>query len=258
MASDEEKLIPAGMRDERALAFAAVLARLGELDLSPLLVYLVDQAPETVLPHLAEQFSVLGYDGWLMTTTDDERRALIKKSVELHRYKGTPWAIKEVIKAVGFPDVEIFERPPKRYHDGTITRDRSDYYGIPGAQWALFRVLVDLADETGIGAPAAGLVRGGINAYKNRRSWLQHLGFRTRISDQVDVTEELAIKVKPRMAEVLLEPFRRDGRHRHNGTARRDARAELVNVTIRYRTLHNGLRRHNGTTFRGATFVEAL
>ena len=238
MASDDERLIPPSIRDERALGFAAALARLSDLDLSPILVYMVDQVPSDVLPFLAEQFSVMGYDGWLMCSTDDERRALIKRAIELHRYKGTRWAVREIIKIIGYTDVTFTEQPPKRYHDGTLSRDRTEWRGTPGEQWALIRVLVDLPDSKAISAVQADLIRGGINAYKRRSSWLQHFGFRVRVVDELTPGEELTVKMGVSVEETVLD--------------------EPLAATIRYRSLHNGLRTYNGATYHGATFVEAL
>lgn len=238
----DERLIPPGIRDQRSLAFNELIHRLGSLDLTPLLLYLVDQAEATALPHLAEQFSVMGYDGWLLTTNDDERRELIKKAIELHRHKGTPWAVKEAIKAVGYADVEIKEHFPKRYHDGSFNHDRSDFYGIPGAQWALFRVIVDLGLDKGLTQAASDLIRGGVHAYKNQRSWVQHIGFRTRLTDQVELRDDFTLKANHQAQEVVLDP----------------AAGDPLGATIRYRSFHNGLRQYNGATYHGATFVEAI
>ncbi len=42
----------------------------------------------------------MGYEGWLNTKTDDEKRALIKKAIELHRYKGTKYALNNVLNSL--------------------------------------------------------------------------------------------------------------------------------------------------------------
>ncbi len=254
----DDRLIPAGYRDERSRMVAHLAVTFGAMPTEQLLVYLVDLAQEDLLPHLAEQFSVLGYDGWLLTSTADDRRALIKKALELHLYKGTPWAVKEAIKAVGYPDVAITERPAKRYRDGTWNHDRTDYHGTPTNQWALFRVLVELAEAQGLSTGARDLIAGGVNAYKNLRSWLQHLGFRSRLTDTVTSAEELLVTVKPRFAEYGQYAVRRDGTLRHDGAVAHDPGTDYATRTIRYRTRHDGLRQHNGATYRGATFVEAF
>ncbi len=98
----DERLIPGSIRDESTLAFNALIDRMGSLNIEPLLVYLIDDAPAAALPHLAEQFHVSGYEGWLLCQTDADKRALIKTSIGLHRYKGTPYAIKRVLDVLGF------------------------------------------------------------------------------------------------------------------------------------------------------------
>ncbi len=70
-------------------------------DLSKLLIYLIDLVDEQAIPHLAEQFHVVGEEGWLLATTDQARRELIKRSIEVHRHKGTPWAIERLLESVG-------------------------------------------------------------------------------------------------------------------------------------------------------------
>jgi len=94
----DPQLIPESIRDESTLALNDLIERMGTLDLTPLLVYLVDDAPVSVLPHLAEQFHITGDEGWLLAASDADRRTLIKNSIELHRYKGTPYAIKKVLE----------------------------------------------------------------------------------------------------------------------------------------------------------------
>src|SRR5438067_1619782 len=86
-----------------------------DLRLEMLLVYIVDQVRSEALPILAAQFDVLGFKGWALCNTDDDRRALIKRAIELHRYKGTPWAIKESLKSIGFTNVRIEEHTPDHW-----------------------------------------------------------------------------------------------------------------------------------------------
>lgn len=73
----------------------------GQFETGELLVYLVDNAQEALLPRLAEQFHVSGDEGWLLASDDAKRRELIKRAIELHRYKGTRWALTEVFRVLG-------------------------------------------------------------------------------------------------------------------------------------------------------------
>ncbi|MBV7529045.1 phage tail protein [Chitinophaga sp. sic0106] len=87
--------------------YRAIKESLGEIALADALVYIVDDIDPRLLPFLAEQFDVLGYKGFRMAQTDSDRREVIKRAIELHRYKGTEWAIKEALKSIGFSDIEL-------------------------------------------------------------------------------------------------------------------------------------------------------
>lgn len=99
-----------------------------QIDLSPLLVYLVDTVDASVLPYLAEQFHILGWEGWSFANDDAARRKLIKSAIDLHRYKGTPWSIKHALTGIGLDHFSIVERPE-------------------GAHWAEFDIDITVADR---------------------------------------------------------------------------------------------------------------
>lgn len=82
---------------------------IAEVNLGDLLIYMIDNCDVALLPFFAEQFDVLGYKGWRLAQTEDDRRGIIKRSIELHRYKGTEWAIKESLKSIGFSDIELIK-----------------------------------------------------------------------------------------------------------------------------------------------------
>ena len=86
--------------DARSRVIAALAARISHIDLTPLLVYLIDSVDASVLPYLAEQFSVLN-EGWQYAKTDAARRRLLHRAIDLHRYKGTPWAVETALEVLG-------------------------------------------------------------------------------------------------------------------------------------------------------------
>lgn len=133
-----------------------------DIDLSKILVYLIDQAPADTLPFLAEQFDVLGYKGWLFADTDTKKRALLKKAIVLHKKKGTPWAIREALKAIGYVDVEIIEGAGGIQYDGTVDHDGTQDYG-GGSSWANFIVRVTI--DASLGDDEA-IITNVVNAYK--------------------------------------------------------------------------------------------
>ncbi len=127
-------------RDTKYKALADLGLRFYDIDKTLIMSNLVDIVPAKYLPLLAEKWSVLGNDGWTLAESEDAKRKLIKYSVELHRHKGTPWAIREVIRRLGFGEVEIIEGLFDRRHDGSITRDGVFYHG-DRSKWAHYRVV---------------------------------------------------------------------------------------------------------------------
>ncbi|MGC6751651.1 phage tail protein I, partial [Escherichia coli] len=101
-----DKLLPPPplASDERFSILANIAAeRFAQLDLTALMVYLIDQVDASALPALAEQFHVQGLEGWLLTTDEREKRELIKQAIELHKYKGTIWAVRRVLEILSLP-----------------------------------------------------------------------------------------------------------------------------------------------------------
>lgn len=134
-------LPPALAGDERFSLLCNLLEeRHAGIDLKPMLVYLVDLVKAPLLPVLADQFSLLDEAVWILAESEDARRNLIKNAVELHRYKGTPWAIREIIRLLGFGEVELQEGLGGRTYDGSITFDGLYVYGDSRA-WAAYRVI---------------------------------------------------------------------------------------------------------------------
>lgn len=112
----EPSLLPPPLRrDLNMRALETVAARLSSIDLSPLVVYDIDNVQANLLPYLAEQFDVLGDAGWDLTKNDDERRALVKEAIWLHKIKGTPYAVRRALDILGVVAtlVEWWQRKPK-------------------------------------------------------------------------------------------------------------------------------------------------
>ncbi|HFY0461531.1 TPA: phage tail protein I [Escherichia coli] len=114
--------------------------RLDNIDLSVLMVFHVDIVDSSALPWLGEQFSLSG-DGWELAESDDVRRMLIKAAIELHRYKGTPWSIREVIRRFGFGEVDLIEGTGRLSYDGNRSYNGLFVHG-DAAAWAVYRVIL--------------------------------------------------------------------------------------------------------------------
>lgn len=213
-----KNLLPTAIRDEHYEAVAQLIEEfVRQDDLEMFLPMLIDTAPIQALTHLAEFFSVLGIEGWEFASTETERRALLKQAVELHRYKGTPWAVKEAVRRVGFLDVFLeegadnfthkVEKTDSRrtlYLDGSFTLDGTYDLGggtggtamiftsAPRVAWAFFRVLIRLANGDFVDAAIMEKLRLVINEYKNLRSWLSDIGFILGESENTTVSHDAA------------------------------------------------------------------
>lgn len=141
-----------------------------------------DTCPASALPWLAWALHV---ENWDAATTEAQQREAIKLSVLLHRKKGTPWAIKRALAAIGL-EVEIFDRQDQRRiyaeHspnrlDGTWQLDGSRQVmplalvtGIPHINhWAQFIVRLNLAEANDPKVLAQ--LRELIDQWKPQRSW---------------------------------------------------------------------------------------
>lgn len=149
-------------------------ARMNAVDIGQCMPNLVDLVNESALIWLASQFGILGDKGYNAATTVTERREIIKRAVEIQRYKGTPYAIKQAILALGYTDVIITEgvAGPVAQYDGVPKYDGVYQYGLLtlGNAWATFTVEM-FSDFTPSPAQVAQLTR-LINENKNVRSQL--------------------------------------------------------------------------------------
>ncbi len=112
----------------------------------------IDELPEELLDLLAWQFHIEGYE---LAETEEEKRALVKKAIELHRYKGTRWAIKKVLELLNMQGV---------------IKEWYEYGGEPYK----FKVDLSLSNKEITTAIKDKLIN-LINEYKNERSWLEEI-----------------------------------------------------------------------------------
>lgn len=99
----ELQLTPALASDERFRVLCQLTAeRFDAIDLVPLLIYLVDTVAASALPFLAETFHIEGEEGWSFAPDETSRRALLKRAIAVHRLRGTPAAVYQVLEALGY------------------------------------------------------------------------------------------------------------------------------------------------------------
>jgi hypothetical protein len=116
--------LPPPVRDERGRAFAAAI------DLSAALApYLACPAktrlaPDAVLLALAHQLGVAG-PLWQAMPSRERREALIDSAPLLRRRRGTPWAVEEVMRLLGYADAKVLDRTWRLTYDGEAAHDGS-------------------------------------------------------------------------------------------------------------------------------------
>lgn len=218
----------------------AVATDLAETSFSPLLMYVVDQAPEEALFYLAEQFNVLGWRGWNLANDAETRRALIKKAIELQRVKGTPFAIKEAVRTLGFEDADVVEGIGIEYdatynHDGAIT--------YAGGNWATFRVRVAVGHDVAINPTLSANLRSLIEAYKNARSHLLDVSYAIQFADTLEPSEELEYDGNE-LSERLAPGIYHDGTVSYDASETHNNKLGELNIKI-YK---------NGTLIENATY----
>lgn len=179
--------------------------------------------PAPFLPWLAFPMSV---DEWDDAWSDDQKRAVIAASAEVHRRKGTIGAVRRAVQALGYSGIEIIEGVAARHHDATLIRNGAEIYGHRSG-WALFRVRVDLGNDKGWMAADAVAMRRVIEAAKNTRSWLYSVGIKATLTDaRTDPANAVwrgraGLALRERRSGIRDGTHRRAARfeHRHDGTA---------------------------------------
>lgn len=181
-----------------------VKRRMDGVELDKILVYLIDSVDVSALPHLARQFDVLGYKGFRLATNESEQREIIKRAIELHRFKGTLWAVREALISIGFGDAEIVEHVPDH--------------------WAKFRINIDLGERPLNQFEIDELVK-MVTEYKNVRSHLADLSY--SISLGTDMTLMDSSDEGP--ADNTSDAINTGGDFKHNGLVYRDGSRNYSN-----------------------------
>lgn len=210
MSQTNENILPDSISGVPHLAAfdAAANERLNGIEIENLLVYVIDTVSASALPYLARQFDIEGFSGYRLATTDEQRRAVIKQAVELKRYSGTVWAIKQAMLLVGYTDATLVE--------GIDTGDTD-------TDWARFTVFSELGDTLGVDGVSQSYLAGLLRTYKPQRSVLEGITYGIAITDILDfINDDLYITYEsPTLDEDLGYIARfHNGEITRNGTAR--------------------------------------
>ncbi len=161
-------LPPHSGRAERALARA--VAEQAFLPVEITRIWSPDRVPEAFLPFLAWALSVDHWDGlWSV----ERKREVVAASVEVHRHKGTPYAIKLALRAAGLGDATLIERGEAQTYDGSAMHDGAITCDQDG-HWADYRVIM----AQPIANRQAALLRRLLNSVAPARCRLVSLDFR--------------------------------------------------------------------------------
>lgn len=185
---------------------AMVSARMNEIELEALLVYVIDSVSASALPTLANQFDVEGFAGYGVATNDLQRREIIKRAIELKRYMGTVFAIKEAMKTVGYNDAVLNEGID---------------LGNPLIDWARFSIDSDLGDTVGVDGISQSNLAKLIREYKNVRSYLEGISYKIGIFDNLtELFDTLSVNYEaPSLEEDLgHKRFFYDGTYKYDGS----------------------------------------
>jgi len=134
-----ELLLPPSVRDERMGRLEQVMVdRFAEIDITVLLIYVVDHATPAALVELAAQFGAL--DAAWNAADVPTRRLLLKRILERRRLRGTPWAVRDALEAIGLEGFQLRQRPDL-YADGALLADGT-FAAAPGSPFVYWMALV--------------------------------------------------------------------------------------------------------------------
>ena len=145
------------------VALDLTTARIGGVDVPTKAIWNPETCPEDVLPWLAWAFSV---DQWDATWTLEQKRAVVAASINVHKRKGTPGAVKAAVGAI-FTGANVVEP----WDDASLTAHQ-------------FKIVT--TDTLESDADFDELIR-LVDAAKPVRSWLVAVQIQREITDTVYV-----------------------------------------------------------------------
>lgn len=172
--------------------------RFATLELEKILIMMIDTVDVTALPYLAAQFDLLGVKGWKACKTDQDRRNLIKRAIELKRYQGTNYGIRRAVQSVGYYDIEIIEGAVAVY-DARFKHDAMIKYGA--GNWACFAVILDIGEKKGISLEETTEAIELINDVKRAATRLLWVDYKCTLIDTIETREVFLMDVDAQFIE---------------------------------------------------------
>lgn len=127
--------------DPRFAALAKLTARLLNQDVAKVLTNLVDLVDPKALPFLIDQFHVADIDAG---NSEAAQRNLVRSAIELHRHKGTPWAVVEALRLMG-AEASVIEWFANNGQPGTFAV-AADVFDLP-VDDALYQTALRVIDR---------------------------------------------------------------------------------------------------------------
>lgn len=194
-------------------AFDVAIAKyIATVPVEKMLVYNIDQVDSAALPVLAEQFDVLGYKGMRIAKKQEDQRQIIKRAIELHKYKGTVWGLKEAMKSVGFFDLVINENV---------------------GHWANFSITL-LNAGVGITDSSISDLHKMIEEYKPQRSNLVSINMEILVQEEIVLGEDIqgiTQDIKTDDTIVFTAALFYDGKGNYNGNYDHSGDSDLISIT---------------------------
>lgn len=128
------------------------------------------------LPYFAYQRAIETAAGWQFAEDDATRRALLQQAWALHRYRGTPYAIRTLFRQLGIGEIDLIENIGLAQRNGQIRRDGTYIRGGDKASvWATYKIRL----HSLITLDQAELILNLLDRLAPRRSQLISLDFKT-------------------------------------------------------------------------------
>lgn len=177
--------------------------RFATVELETLLIMMVDTVPSEALPYLADQFDLLGVNGWNACKNEQDRRNLVKRAIELKRYQGTPFAIRRALQSVGYYDAVILKNPGA-YYNGKFKYNGDVTHG--GGMWASIAVILDIGETKGLTQKEQDEAVDLINTYKSARDKLLWTDYKCTLVDIVPFSDEFTLSTNIAYVDAVNAP----------------------------------------------------
>ena len=189
-------------------------ARLGDVPVPLKDLWSPQRCPLAVLPWLAWALSV---DEWDENWPEERKREVMASSIELHRYKGSVWSVREALRRIGYKEVEIQEGVAAQKHDGASMHDGSVTYSGQG-EWYKFNLRLDLGETGGVSAAESALLREVAQRFAPGSRRLNDVRRSASIEEQVLYQETFSFGIVLGYQDSLPSGPRHDGSELYDGS----------------------------------------